>query len=188
MDSVDATLGVVLTAFLVLAPIAFDKGPTLLDKWIALLGFGLLVSIVARGLFLISAPEPNAVALSAKLLGDLKDPVSGTLEDVRCAISLAAGRRRARTNSDIRPRSASGDLVQLFAEDRQRLAGKRFHLGLALAVFLVLAGIIGWRDVVQSLPEDRGHVSVRIHRPAVARDDAASHSEADSRVRRSDVR
>jgi len=153
MDSVDATLGVVLTALLVLAPIAFDKGPTQADKWIALVGFGLLVVTVARGLFFVRAPEANAPALGAKLLGDLNDPVAGTLDEVRIAIRMAADPRFVATKNEMLRRGAAGDLVQLIAEDRERLWVKRFHLGLALAMFVALTGVIGWRDVIQSLQE-----------------------------------
>ncbi len=87
MDSVDATLGVVLTGLLVLAPIAFEKAPTGTDKWIALIGFALLVLVIGHGLFFIGAPEPNATILAGKLLGDLKDPNNGSLEEVRAAIT-----------------------------------------------------------------------------------------------------
>lgn len=188
MDSVDATLGVVLTAFLVLAPIAFDKGPTLLDKWIALVGFVVLVVIVARGLFFVSAQEPNAAVLAAKLLGDLKDPVAGTLEEVRTAIGMTADPRRVATKNEMLRRGAAGDLVQAIAENRQRLGVKRFHLGLALAMFVVLIGIIGWRDVIQSLQEDSRNGTVRIHREALGSADQARRSDANSGVRRYDVR
>ncbi|MDQ6944467.1 MAG: hypothetical protein M3169_18360 [Candidatus Eremiobacteraeota bacterium] len=188
MDSVDATLGVVLTALLVLAPIAFDKGPTQIDKWFALVSFGLLVVIVAWGLFMIRAQEPNAPALGAKLLGDLKDPVAGTLEEVRIAIRTAADSRHVATKNEMLRRGAAGDLVQAIAEDRQRLGSKRFHLGVALAMFVVLTGIIGWRDVIQSLQEDPGNGVVRIHREAVGTADQARRPGANSGIRRSDVR
>lgn len=188
MDSVDATLGVVLTALLVLAPIAFDKGPTQVDKWFALVSFGLLVVIVARALFWIRAQEPNAAALGAKLLGDLQDPVAGTLEEVRNAITTAADSRHVTTKNEMLRRGAAGDLVQSIAEDRQRLGVKRFHLGLALAMFVVLTGIIGWRDVIQSLQEDPGNGFVRIHREAVGPADQARRPGANSGIRRSDVR
>ncbi len=168
MDSVDATLGVVLTALLVLAPIAFDMGPTRGDKWIALAGFGLLASIVGRGLFFIVAREPKAAALGAKLIGDLKDPVAGTLEELRTAISRSAGDPQdLSTKNAAICRGATGDLIQLIAEHQRCLDLKRFHLGLALALFVVLTGIIGWRDVVQSAPEDRRNGSVHFHREAV---------------------
>jgi hypothetical protein len=188
MDSVDATLGVVLTALLVLAPIAFDKGPTQIDKWIAVAGFGVLVVIVGRGLFFVGAPETNAPALGAKLLGDLKDPVAGTLEEVRTAISAAADPRRVTAKNEMLRRGAAGDLVQLIAEDRQRLGVKRFHLGLALAMFVALSGVIGWRDVIQSLQEDPWNGSVRIHREALGPADQARRADTNSGVRRPYVR
>jgi hypothetical protein len=190
MDSVDATLGVVLTALLVLAPVVFDKGPTRVDKWIALVGFGILVVIVARGLFFVRTPEPNAPALSAKLLGDLDDPVAGTLDEVRIAIKTAADPRCVVTENEVRRRGAAGDLVQLIAEDRERLWEKRFHLELALAMFVALTGVIGWRDVVRSHQEDPRNGLLRIHREALepAKQQTVGRPDANSGVRRPHVR
>ena len=65
MDSVDATLGVTLTALLVFAPIAFEKAPTGTDKAIALFGFALVILIVGRAPFFIRAPEPNPTIVAA---------------------------------------------------------------------------------------------------------------------------
>ena len=189
VDSVDANLGVVLTALLVLAPIAFDKGPAQADKWIALIGFGVLVVVVGRGLFFVVAREPNAAALGAKLLGDLKEPVAGTLEELRTAISHSAAspRKMATRNETIR-RGATGDLIQLIAEHERCLDLKRFHLGLALSLFVVLTGIIGWRDVVQSALEVRGNGSVHFHREAVESAHPLRRTTTDSGIRGPDLR
>ncbi|HEV2738008.1 MAG TPA: hypothetical protein VGU66_05445 [Candidatus Elarobacter sp.] len=189
VDSIDATLGVVLTALLVLAPIAFDKGPTQADKWIALVGFGVLVAVIGRGLFFVLAREPDAPALGAKLLGDLKEPVAGTLEELRSAISLsAANPRQMATKNEAVRRGATNDLVQLIAEREHCLDLKRFHLGLALSLFVVLTGIIGWRDVVQSTPEVRRNGPVRIHREVVESAHPPRRAKTDSGIRGPDLR
>lgn len=188
MDSVDATLGVVLTALLVLAPIAFEKGPTQVDKWTALVGFGVLVAVVGRGLFFVVAREPDAPALGAKLLGDLKEPVAGTLEELRTAMSGSAKPRLVPTKDDAIRRGATGDLIQLIAEHEHCLDLKRFHLALALSLFIVLTGIIGWRDVVQSTSEVRRNDPVRVHRKAVESAHPPRRAKTDSGIRGPDLR
>jgi hypothetical protein len=188
-DSVDATLGVVLTALLVLAPIAFEKGPTQADKWIALVGFGVLVAVVGRGLFFVVAREPDAPALGAKLLGDLKEPVAGTLEELRTAISrCAAHPRQVPTKNEAIRRGATGDLIQLIAEHEHCLDLKRFHLALALSLFVVLTGIIGWRDVVPSAPEVRRNGPILVHREAVESAHPPRRAETDPGIRGPDLR
>jgi hypothetical protein len=189
MDSVDPTLGVVLTALLVLVPTAFQTGPTQADKWIALVGFGVLVAIVGRGLFFVVAREPDAPALGAKLLGDLKEPAAGTLEELRTAISRrAANPRWVPTKNEAIRRGATGDLIQLIAEHEHCLDLKRFHLALALSLFVVLTGIIGWRDVVQSAPEVRRNGPILSHREAMESAHPPRRAETDSGIRGPDLR
>ena len=155
LDSVDATLGVVLTALLVLAPLAVEHAPTTPERWAVLLGFVVLVGMIGRALFFISAPEPKPTILAAKLLGDLKAPHHGSLDEVRAAIHrVVSDPIHPLTKDEMIRRGASGDLAVAIAADRQRLRRKRFHLGLALILFLVLALIVGWRDVVSSFQEE----------------------------------
>jgi hypothetical protein len=188
LDSVDATLGIVLTTLLALAPIAFEKAPTTADRWITFAGFAVVVLIVGRALFFVGAPEPNAVVLGGKLLGDLKDPVAGSLKEVRAAIRRSADARRPLTNLELRQRGAAGDLAQIIAEDRQRLGLKRFHLGLALILFLILVLAIGWRDVVESATKDSSKDGARqVSHHVVAPTHAAGGSDGDPRVRRHHV-
>jgi hypothetical protein len=189
LDSVDATLGVLLTALLVLAPIAFEKAPTWFDRAIALGGFGLVIAVVGHALFFVGGREPDAAALGAKLLGDLQNSIYGTLEQVIIAINrTAADPRHVATKDEMVRRGAAGDLVELIAEDRRTLRRKRRRLAFALILFLALAATIGWRDVLQSPSEDSRNGAAHSHRETLGAIDAPGYTTGDPESRRVDLR
>ncbi len=183
-DAVDATLGVFLTALLVVGPFAFERSPTVLDHWVIAGGFIAATSLVVGALFFVGGREPNPL-LAAKLAIDLRSPDKGNYEAVLATINQASTRAFYRpTEAEEAARGAAGDLAQLFIQDRASLRLKRLLIGIALGVTIVLSGYAGFRDVVQSSTEDSD--AARISRQTVS---AGPQSKDDRpRERRSDLR
>jgi hypothetical protein len=185
LDAVDATLGVFLTALLVVGPLALDKAPSVADRWIAVFGFGILILVVGLALFVAGGREPKA-DIALQLAGDLRSADRGTFEPVREALNDLRKDPFAKLSQDeANRRGAAGALARLVAQDRLVLLIKRRLLLAVAGGTLVLACIIGYRDVVQSPPEDRNGCSAISGKAASSdvRCDAADSGERRSVLR-----
>jgi hypothetical protein len=164
-DALDATLGVFLTALLVVGPFAFERSPTVLDRWVIGSGFVTATFLVVVALFFVGGREPHP-ALAAKLAIDLRSPDKGNYEAVVATINQAAKHAFYKpTEAEEDARGAAGDLAQLFIQDKGSLRLKRLFIWSALGVTILLSSYAGFRDVLYSSTEDPD--ASRISRQAV---------------------
>ena len=153
-DAVDATLGVFLTALLVVGPFAFERSPAVLDRWVIGAAFVVAISLVVVALFFVGGREP-VTGLATKLAIDLRTPDNGNYKAVAAAINQAANQAFYKpTEAEENARGAAGDLAQLFIQDKVSLRLKRRLMLIALGVTIVLSGYAAFRNVVQSSTED----------------------------------
>jgi hypothetical protein len=153
-DSIDATLGVFLTALLAVGPFAFERSPSNLDRWIIGGGFVLATGAILIALFFVGGREPGP-GLAAKLALDLRSDDRGSYDIIMDTTNRAATDpffRPDQANEDAR--GAAGDLAHLFMQDRASLRLKRLLTYFALSVTIALSIFAGVRDVVYFRSED----------------------------------
>jgi hypothetical protein len=153
-DSMDASLGVFLTAVLVVGPFAFERSPLYLDRWIIGGGSILAAAIVGTALFFVGGREPRP-GLGVKLALDLRSGIRGSYEAVAATINRAAADAFfVPDQAEEEDRGAAGDIAQLFMQDRASLQLKRRLMYLALALTVAVSIFAGYRGVIQSMAED----------------------------------
>jgi hypothetical protein len=146
MDAVDAVLGVFLLAILAAGPLALDKSPPVADRWLAGIGFGMLIVAIGYALFFVGGREGRPT-IALQFAGDLRTRRRGGFESVRIALNEL----NESAGTAVSPESgASGNLARLIELDRSALLVKRRLLTGAAILAVILAAIVGWSDVVHS--------------------------------------